>query len=198
MLPMRTACLLLLALCLSLRAADDQFYRDFLSLADTNDPAPRLLKSPLVVDTNNTAPKIASTVVQLDRLRAEGRVADLRLGMTMSEVVGRWGKPRGFYSNCDGGPRFLFADASVVFRGNALRRIRLSEAVMFDRGLRGDSGLADWIRVLGEPSKRTDNQYGTYVIYQTPKAVIALAFEPDGTMKFPPTVELPAVDATRK
>jgi len=195
---MRVTSLLLMAFCLSVRGADEQFYRNFLALADTNDPAPRLLKSPVLVDTNNTAAKLSGTVIQLDRLRAEGQVADLRLGMTMTEVVSRWGKPKAFYSNCDGGPRFIFADTSVVFRGNGLRRIRLPERTVFDRGLQGDSSLADWIRVLGQPSNRRDNQYGSYVTYETAKAVIALAFEPDGSMKFPPTVELPASGSAAK
>jgi hypothetical protein len=196
---MRSLRILALALCcFSSRAADDRFYGDFLRFADTNDLNPRGLSSALLVDTNNTVPKIGKSVLQLDKLRARGQIGDICLGMTMGEVVGRWGKPMRFYSHCGGGPRLDFSDTSLFFRGNALRRITLPRTVIFEKGLLGRSSLTDWIRVLGEPNKRRDDQYGSYIQYETARAVMWLCFEPDGTMTFPLSVELPATTAGPK
>jgi hypothetical protein len=196
---MRSLRILALALCcFSSRAADDRFYGDFLRFADTNDMNPRGLSSPLLVDTNNATPKIGKSVLQLDKLKAGGQIGDICLGMTMGEVVGRWGKPMRLYSHCGGGPRLVFSDASLYFRGNALKRISLPDTAILDKGLLAQSSLTNWVRVLGEPSKRTDDQYGLYIRYETARAVICLCFDPDGTMKFPPWVELPATTAEPK
>ncbi len=85
--------------------ADDSFFQHYVRLVVTNVTTP-------LVDTNNTSPKLKDIVSPLDRLRAAGEVGGVRLGMTMDEVVQRWGKPRNLYANCGPGARFNYVDAT--------------------------------------------------------------------------------------
>jgi len=177
--------------CWRCTAAESDFYGTFLSLSNTNDPTPRLMTSPLLVDTNNSSRKLANTVISLESLKAEGKTADLRLGMTMNEVVTRWGKPVQFYSVCGGGPRFDFADASLRFRQDRLVRIYLRQSARFDHDLSGRSSLKEWVAVLGQPTGRRDTEHGSTLSYEMPGGYcFVLTFEPDGEVLFPPGFHL--------
>ena len=70
------------------------FYRQFLSLVDTNQPGALPVRSLLLTDTNNTARKLTNTVVNLSNVWEWGEIAGVRLGTTMEEVAALWGKPR--------------------------------------------------------------------------------------------------------
>jgi hypothetical protein len=170
-------------------AADDSFYRNFLTIADTNISRAVLIESPLLIDTNNTAPKLANSVISLEKLRAEGKVGEVHLGMSMDEVVACWGKPKVFYCRCGGGPRFIFNDVTLVFQSNALMRIYLPDKAVFDCGPWDQSTLNDWIRVLGLPSGRTDHRYGSDLRYETPHAVLYLSFGLNEHSHFAPVIE---------
>jgi hypothetical protein len=192
-------CFLATTCCLSCFAADGGFYRDFLTLADTNDLNPHLLKSPLLVDTNNTRLKLTNTVVQLEKLLGTGELASLRLGMTMDEVVELWGKPKAFYTTCGGGPRFLFADVDLVFRENALWRVRLP-ATVFDKSLTAQSSLRDWTSALVEPTRRVASTNSSFVLvyYESARCSVRLVFDPDGEQFGTALIELTATPVAPK
>src|SRR5437868_13685720 len=93
---MRTYCILALAICcFSSRAADDEFYRHDSTLVDTNQRPLRPVTSPLLVDSKNTGAKVTNAVLNLEGLQQAAELSGVRLGMTMGEVVGCWGKPKG-------------------------------------------------------------------------------------------------------
>lgn len=189
----RYFCFLGILCCLSCFAADDEFYRYFLTQADTNDLTPRLLRSPLLVDTNNTGVKLTNTKVKLDTLLSHGELGGIRLGMTMDEVVGRWGKPKGFYTRCGGGPRFMFTDADLVFRGNALWRVWPPGSLVFDKGLTAHSNLRDWTKALGKPTRRVAGTNSSFVLgfYESARCSLRLDIDPDREGRALLTIELP-------
>lgn len=185
------------AYCFRSVAADDAFYQRFLRDSDTNNPSSlksRLgsLLSPMLVDTNNTAAKMPNVVVNLEKLTQRGEFADLRLGMTMDEIVARWGKPTWLHPRCDGGHRFRFRDCTLVFRGNSLHKVRFEESAVFDHGLLAISKREDWVHALGPPTQRNDGAYCSLVYEKRGaiRAVLLLTFTPDGEMVAPPTVYL--------
>ena len=142
---------LTLLCCFRCSASDLDFYHRFLSLVDTNDLFHWVTNSALI-DRNNTAPKLTNSVISLQKLRTEGEAGNIRLGMTMEDVVACWGKPVMLHPKCDGGHRFTFTDCSLVFTGNSLSKVRFRETAVFDRGLSAQSNLRDWEQVLGEPT----------------------------------------------
>jgi len=110
--------------------------------------------------------------------------------MTMDQVVLHWGKPKSLYANCGSGPRFIYADVTLNFKCNALDRIYLPESVRFTSGLRADSKLSDWVRVVGEPAMRNDRS-GISLVYETQAAirtVLLLSFDSDGNPRSCPTL----------
>ena len=183
----------LLLCCIGCSAAELDFYSRFLSLANTNDWRAQGVTNALLVDVNNTAPKLTNSAILLQRLRTEGEVGSIRLGMTMEEVVTRWGKPIWLHPRCDGGHKFSFADCSLVFVGNSLNKVRFRNTAFFDQGLSAESDFKAWQKVLGEPTLVNGNSYGSVAVYEktgTVRTVLLLTFEPDGEVKFPPAVYL--------
>ena len=174
--------------CLKCLAADDTYYQRYLRLVDITGKGS---SSPLLVDTNNTTAKFTNVVVRLDNLRTNGEVAGIRLGMTTDEVVARWGMPRGLQCSSAVGPCLWFTDVRLNFKSNALDHVQIPAAALFDHELRGDSPLKDWVRVLGEPTMRRDDHYGSELVYETHgtmRTVLLLTFDADGEMKFPPSL----------
>jgi hypothetical protein len=147
--------------------ADESYYRTFLDLAGTNLTRIVAIESSLLIDTNNHACKLTNFVVNLADSKATGQLGDVRLGMTMEQVVACWGKPHGFYTRCYGGPRFCYAGGlSVIFAptSNAVFRIlwirhEPPDFPRFASELAAESsGVEEYLRVLGSPSSRTDDK----------------------------------------
>jgi hypothetical protein len=162
----RIALITLLLLFLQLEAAaETNFYGHLLGVSK-NYPIPHWVSSSELTDTNNTAVKIPNLIINLQSLGEKGEIAGIRLGMTMDQVVARWGKPPKLYSHCGGGPRFFFSDTSLVFRDNVLSIIWIPEqAITLDR--------AACVDVLGKPTSRKHN--GTF---------LELLYEHDGQRLF--------------
>jgi hypothetical protein len=170
-------------------AADSDYYQQYLRFVDTNSPS-GIAKAALE-DTNNKAPKLANTVLSLQKMREQGQIGNIHLGMTMDEVVARWGKPFGLYPMC--GNRFYFSDCNLYFQGNSLHSVYLNGTPLFDHGLSVKSNLKQWTQVLGQPSSRHDDAQGSTLAYETRGAIhtgLFLMFDPDGDMKVPPTLHL--------
>jgi len=166
--------------CFSCFAAEDEVYRRFLSLVDTNDARAAAIKSPLLVDPTNKVAKVTG-VLTLKKLKEEGSVAGLRLGMIMGEVVASWGKPPWIWSHCiDRLPSFAYEDAMLGFEGNCLKVIKFNTGLdmnmAFENGLTTKATIDEWIRVLGKPTERKGFGNGGLLTYAGPKGTMTLFF----------------------
>src|SRR5258705_6877453 len=130
---------LALVLCgFTARALDGEFYRQFLTLVDTNQVLLRRITSPVLVDTNNTGIKITNAVLNLNSLKQAGEISGMRLGISMDEVIGRWGKPTG---GCSPGfihpglTTFFYSDIALGFEGDRLETVRIRPNFKFADGL---------------------------------------------------------------
>jgi hypothetical protein len=94
-------------------SAAEDYYHTYLSLLGTNITRNVLVDSPLLIDTNNSAPKLATSVIDLAETVTNCQIGQVRLGMTMEEVVAGWGKPRGIWPSCFGGARFIYWDVAT-------------------------------------------------------------------------------------
>jgi len=96
-------------LCCIPLVGEESFYARLSSLTTTNDSGP-------------TAgdPRLAD-----EGALNSGDIAGIKIGMTMSDVVEHWGKPKLIYSTCMGGPRIDYTAAALFFRDDALSRVYL-------------------------------------------------------------------------
>jgi hypothetical protein len=110
-----------------------------------------------LVDTNNSRPILTNAPVSYAGFTSRGELAGIKLGMTMSEVVGVWGKPKRL------GPTFHYGtgkwgDLCLWFSGDRLVWIGITDAqaahVTFDNGLTSLMGRAESEGLLGEPALR--------------------------------------------
>jgi hypothetical protein len=140
--------------------------------------------APQLIDTNNTAAKVSNGVLDLKTVRARGEVAGVRLGMTMEEVAGSWGKPSHIWSKCGGGPLFSYQDANVIFdpSSNSVMRVRIHKLPRLGGGLSTASSVDQFIAVLGEPAARKEQpkREQTDLIYESPTLTLDLEFCGDG------------------
>jgi len=170
--------ILIFTLCaLDCVAADQEYYRQFLSVVDTNLAVPHVFRSPLLTDTSNTNPKLTNSTVSLKKVTASGEIAGVKLGMTMDEVVSVWGKPlqvRWLYG--DGAPCFLFGGVDLAFKGNQVEKVHIFDRTFLSQeGLGYRSKVEDWTRVLGEPTQRIDRTASLYdMLYDAGQATFRL------------------------
>jgi hypothetical protein len=126
--------------------------------------------------------------VDLTKLRASGEVSGVHLGMTMDEVVARWGKPAklrivnsgGALSGTFRGVRFDYSDARVEFESttNAVKMIGFdARRVRLANDLSMRSRTNDFIALLGRPDKIVNlkGQFNEF-LYQTPRWYVTLTF----------------------
>jgi hypothetical protein len=166
--------------CCSTSGRGDEFYRQFVSLVDTNQPGPLPVRSPLLTDTNNVAPKLSNAVVVLSNVCSRGEIAGVRLGMTMEAVAAAWGKPPTFWGRCFGGPRFWYNDATVAFdpSSNSVMSIIVHKLPRLGEGLSGSFSAAQFQAVLGSPAARKEDQDidSLELTYRSPRCVLRLVF----------------------
>jgi hypothetical protein len=192
--PMRTRGLRFLVLAtlallvIRVTAAERGYYELFTE--NTNGPS-HFIGNPNLVNTNNPGPTI-NTNIPFVKFR-QGEIADIKLGMTMSEVVAAWGKPRQLVSRCGFGPRLWYGpgrwygDISLSFRGDRLVLIGIggetAKRLAFDNGLAGCAGRAEFEKVLGEPSVRDPKDSSLYngeIAYRTRPFRTDFRFESGG------------------
>ena len=167
---------LLLALgALSSLAADQEFYRHFLSFTTANAESWEVM-SPLLVDTNNTGYKLIHALTNLAKLKTTGALAGVRPGMTMDEVVSQWGKPPQLWAKGFGGPRFCYKEVSVFFEpsSNRVKSIFTHDLPSLERTLSVTPKIEECLRALGDPNFRDYAAVGSqcWLIYETTNAVI--------------------------
>jgi hypothetical protein len=178
-------------------AVEDEYYRALLSAADTNKFSNGIaIGSSSRADLTNTGVKLTNTAVRVDQFKAVGEVGDIRLGMTMGEVVARLGKPQHLSCGRFWGTQLYYYNAELFFEGNVLCLIASDGHLPFDHGLEGRSERSrvdDWIRVLGEPKERIESKHHsvapdgkdypytrTKLVYENSVATSRLYFGRDG------------------
>lgn len=174
-LPSWAALLLLLGCCRASAADKDEFYHHFQNFTAANAQAWEVT-SPLLVDTNNRAYKLTNVLTQLDKLKSTGALAGVRPGMTMDDVVARWGKPLELWAKGFGGPRFVYKEVSLFFdpAGNSVKSIYTHDLPSLERSLLLTPKIEECLRALGNPNFRDDGTVGSqcFLIYETTNAVI--------------------------
>ena len=112
-----------------------------------------------LVDTNNQGPVFGTNAAPFTRFRTAGELGGIRLGMTMSEVVAAWGKPRQLFTHCGIGPRFYYGRfAFLFFHEHRLVLISLSDRrlaeLVFDNGLKAGLRRPEVEALLGSETPR--------------------------------------------
>jgi hypothetical protein len=176
---LRSFFLLALAICSLTAKAQDEYYRNFTALTDTNDPI-RAFK-PVLVDTNNVGMKVTNAVLNLEKLLQTGEISGLCVGMTMGETVAAWGKPMGGTYRCVHGlPTLFYTGAALAFNGNNLEIMQLPAGPKLSDGLSSFAAPKDFVHVLGPAKRHIEKSGGTYALdYVGPKASIRLYFWDD-------------------
>jgi hypothetical protein len=169
----------------SICSAAEDYYHNYLSLLGTNDVwrKVRIDFSPLI-DTNNTAPKLAASVINLREAMTNCQIGDIRIGMTMEQVVAHWGKPERFWPRCYGGPLFTYRDISVIFEpgSNSVLFVHCNAARMprFAEGLSATLDIPEFIRVLGSPTARRGPEKNSWpsseLVYVVTDSTLRLGF----------------------
>ena len=156
-------------------AGDSSYYHEFLT-ATSGKPTPFQITSVSLVDTNNCSPAGRRRLSL-----SPGAIADARLGMSMDEIVSRWGKPLAAGLSCTGRPTFSYDELWLDFRENQVYSITLylwkPFTPQFAGGLVPLSGKGKWIRLLGEPSSQHTNTSTVVLCYETNSSVMTLRFD---------------------
>ena len=92
-------------------AAESDFYQRF---TEAKSKTNGFLHEISLVDTNNSGPNLTNAPIPFKEFAHEGELAGIKLGMTMSEVVAAWGKPRSLFTHCMIGPRFWYGRWSTL------------------------------------------------------------------------------------
>ena len=159
---------------------EEKYHQEFLRAFGTNDWS---LSTPVVAslaDTNNTGRKITNAVIDLKGVMASGGVSGVRLGMSMDELVARWGKPPGLYIiNSDGwfsgvfrAARLRYADVEVQFEPatNAIKMLFFDpRPLRFASDLTPRSTTNDAITVLGRLPVSRMSRVFDYLLYRLPR-----------------------------
>ena len=130
-----------------------------------------------LVQTNNSGPALTNAPLSFSQLTGQGGLAGVRLGMTMSEVVAAWGKPRRLVTHCFIGPRFWYGfgfnyspegDLSLFFVEDRVVLIEIygprAEHLAFDNGLTGKLSRAECEKLLGAPVLRNPDDHKTFYV----------------------------------
>jgi hypothetical protein len=161
-------------------AGEDEFYRTFISLGDTNDFRQQRVRALGLVDTNNGVAKVTGTL-NLETLKEEGGISGIRFGMTMEQIVTSWGKPKWLWANCFGGlPTMCYQDVVLGFDGNSLKDIRFNTDtgnVAFTNGFSPTSSMDEYVKKLGEPAVRKGSSERGLLIHTSAKAKMTLQFD---------------------
>jgi len=157
---------LLTVMWMTVRAAETE-HSYFDRLMEASKKQKGVLFDTSLVDTNNCGPNLTNAQLSYSRFAERGELAGLKLGMTMSEVVAAWGKPRWLFAHCFIGPRFgygfgsQYGDRTLFFVGDRLVVIQvygsLAELLVFDNGLRGTMSRSQCEKLLGTAIERPDD-----------------------------------------
>lgn len=144
---MRTTTLaILMALALTVSAQEQEGY--FAKLLDLH-------------DLGSNGPKPTQQTLKYGEFTARGAIRGVRLGISMTEAVTAWGKPRSIGYTGNGSYWYLRygRGCSLGFSENRLVSIGMTAENLsgstFDNGIRPDMTRAEVVAVLGEPFHRS-------------------------------------------
>ena len=103
------ACLLLLPLHQH-SAAADSFGRAVLKELGSNSFPGRMNEVAILLDATNAAPKLSPATLDGIKARPQVEIAGTQVGMTLDQLVARWGKPDLIWVYCDGGLALNYGD----------------------------------------------------------------------------------------
>jgi HEAT repeat protein len=107
-------------------------------------------------DLQNHGPKAEQKILSYTDFVDKGSICRVKLGISMSEAVAAWGKPKSILYTGNGSYWYLkYHDCCLVFQKNRLVTISVAADNLpgsrFDNGIRFDMTRAEIIAVLGEP-----------------------------------------------
>ena len=152
--------------CSAVKAADESYEQVLSALAPKDTPT--FISDARLVDTNNVGPLFGNKPLPFSAFVEGGELGGIKFGMTMSQVVASWGKPRELFTRCGIGPRFWYGHTvSLFFRDGRLVRIVLSDQLLkglvFDNGLKGTLGSTEVAAVIGSSlSRRNEEDFLSY------------------------------------
>jgi len=168
--------------------AEQDYYQEFIRVFGSNSWSRSTPVAAFLINATNTGLKITNAVVDLKDVMASGEVSGVRLGMTMDELVARWGKPpemhiigsQGWLSGPFPAVRFSYSKLEVQFepRTNAVKMLGFdARPLRLASGLSTRSKTNDFVAVLGRP-ERIQNVKGTFdlLIYRLPRWGMTLWF----------------------
>ena len=139
-----------------LRSSADEFYRELQREIGTNG-LPREIWSAGLVDMRNTTQRLTNAILSYEILAPDDQLLGLHLGMTMSQVFERWGKPKMIWVPCTLRPCLHYEGAFVFFdpTNEVVDEVSISKPSEFR--VKWISPLEDFdkcVRLLGEPDER--------------------------------------------
>lgn len=107
-------------------------------------------------DLHNHGPKAAQKILSYANFVENGSIFRVKLGISMSEAVAAWGKPKSILYTGNGSYWYLrYHHCCLIFQKNHLVHIDVAADNLpgsrFDNGIRFDMTRAEVIAVLGEP-----------------------------------------------
>lgn len=144
-------------LCVSTTSAiGGEYFQSYVSLVKT--ASVEKVTAPALIDTNNVAAKVSSTALDLRTLLQTCEIGGVKPGMTMDDVVTRWGKPKASWSRCVHGlPSLFYSDASLGFEGNAVETVRVVRQFALKAKAPEESDLEGFLRLLGPPAEKCED-----------------------------------------
>jgi hypothetical protein len=175
---MRYAALTLLFLgTLNSLAGEQRFYQQFLSFTASH-PQSWQIESPSLVDTNNGSYKLLGVLTNLATLKTTAALAGVRPGMSMDEVVARWGKPLELWAKGFQGPRLCYKEVTVFFdpAGKSVKSIFTQDFPRLERRFSVTPKIEECLLALGQPNFRDDTTSGSqsWLIYELTNVVLKI------------------------
>ncbi len=155
----------------------------FFKTYGTNYTTEDSIQSTALVERGNSAPKL-DPVIQLSRVKEFGELAHVRVGMSMDEVVDKWGKPSSVYARFPRVPRFDYLDVCVDFKDGGVNALTIWDVNLsgrrFSHGLSANSGYEAWRKALGEPTGLSISSARAQMWYTTNGHAMYLSFTRQG------------------
>lgn len=165
---------------------------DFLDLilrgTGTNNSSGIEVQAPLLLSPTNTGPQITNFIVSSYVLAADDELLGVHIGMTVEEVIKRWGKPQAIYVPCTQRPCLNYKDAYVIFSpvSRGVEEIWVRKPPPFNESRTPLKDFGECVRLLGEPDERKItpdpfSEEGLMVIPQPGRSLRAPFFFCDAT-----------------
>ena len=140
----------------AIRVRADDLLDVVLRSAGTNNSAGFNVRSALLLSPTNAGPQLTNPIISSYLLAPDDELLGLRIGMTMEEVIERWGKPQAIYVPCTQSPCLNYQDAHVIFNPTTrgVEEVWVRKAPPFNESPTPLKDFEGCVRILGEPDER--------------------------------------------